>query len=110
MPWFRCLIRGENFITADEEAMGFYATRWINAKDASAAEVACLKRLKKSNDLRESFPPEKSKLAKVYFEEIEEIEESSERFGGGYVFFNMSEADENGAHEDARSIEVEANT
>ena len=92
MPWFRCLIRGENFVTSDDEAMGFYTTRWIRSEDAESAELDCLERLKNEEELRQTFPLDLSPAAKVYFEEVEELAENPNKVGGGFTFFGMSDA------------------
>jgi hypothetical protein len=72
--------------------------------------MECLELLKSSGELDASFDKKKSSSAKVYFEEIEELSEKPTREGKGFTFYNMNEADENGKHFDAHSIEVEANS
>ncbi len=76
MPWYRCLIEGENFpgsIIGETQPVGFYTTRWIEASSPEDAETAALAALR----LEPNFQiddAEKTKDAKVYFEEIAEVD------------------------------------
>ena len=113
MPWFRCLARGKNFQFRDEsdgewKAYGFYTTRWVEAADAAAAEPAALAVLR--SDIKSSSIPDdrKSKSAQVFFEEIELCAKKPKSKGGGFVFYLMTDADEEGNNEEALAIEAAA--
>ena len=75
MPTFRCLMRGENFpgiVLGEADPIGFYATRYVDAEYAGLAEVAALELLKRDPTLSVA-PDARTKDAKVFFEEIEEL-------------------------------------
>jgi len=73
MPWFRCSLRGENFpLTRDGKSgpWGFFATRWVEAQDAAAAElkaVDMIRRDKTFADMPHTTTP------MIYLEEIGEL-------------------------------------
>ena len=73
------------------QLVGFYATRWVEAESAEAAELAGLQML------REEYPvSEEDKLrapdAKVYFEEVVEVEPDTPRVpNAGASWFPMEE-------------------
>jgi hypothetical protein len=76
MPWFRCLIRGENFPRALAEGtalLGFYTTRFVEADDAEDAEARVLESL--HGEPRLAPPPghQPDGNARVFFESIDEI-------------------------------------
>ncbi|GJL94674.1 MAG: hypothetical protein DHS20C05_10790 [Hyphococcus sp.] len=113
MPWFRCVVLGENFtLIVDGEArdFGFYTTRWVEAGNADSAEMKALAILK-SDELLAELPKEhRSPEAKVYFQEIEELSEKPQQApGAGFTWFEMEEVRESGQHDEARSIELGAN-
>ena len=95
MALFRCLIRGENFpgqIIGLKGLIGFYTTRFIEAADTEEAELAGLEMLRADPDLQ--IKSEKLKqqepLAKVYFEEIIQVVEDTERKPNrGATWFEM---------------------
>ena len=76
MPWFRCLIEGENFpgaLIQKDGLVGFFASRTVEAPNAEEAEIRVLQVLRADStfalgDLL------KSGDAKVYFAEIEEVD------------------------------------
>ena len=76
MPWFRCLIEGENFpgaLIRRKGLVGFYTTRWIEASSAEEAEISALEALR----AEPMFKVENVALsldAKVYFTEIFEVD------------------------------------
>ncbi|GLQ21813.1 hypothetical protein ACFFUB_05450 [Algimonas porphyrae] len=98
MPIYRCLIEGENFLLDfgdGPERMGFVTTRWIRAASPDDAERQCLAKLKAQGELGTKHPDDTTGLAKVYFREIVELPKRRfARFGKGFGFFPMGEADD----------------
>jgi hypothetical protein len=77
MAWFACFMHGENFPGQLADAaglVGFYVTRFIEADDPACAEAAAIQGLRADPNL--SRPPRftPTKQARVFVEEIEEVE------------------------------------
>lgn len=92
MPLFRCSIRGENFpgeLIGRTTAIGFHATRFVDAKSAEEAERIAVAALREDATLTVTAEP-RVKNAKVYFESIEEVPSETERVPNeGFSFFSM---------------------
>jgi hypothetical protein len=92
MPLFRCSIRGENFpgeLIGQTTAIGFHATRFVEAKSAEEAERIAVAALREDAALTVTSEP-RVKNAKVYFESIEEVPSGTERVPNeGFSFFSM---------------------
>jgi hypothetical protein len=92
MPLFRCLIRGENFpgeLIGQTTAIGFNATRFIDAQSAQEAERIAVAALREDAALTVTAEP-RVKNAKVYFESIDEVPSDTERApNSGFSFFSM---------------------
>ena len=89
MPIYQRFIRGENFLmnfSGMAEFTGFYATRFVEASNRISAEQLILGSLRRELLLhkQESNEPE-SRPAKVYFEEIDEVDEIGSV--PGFTFF-----------------------
>ena len=95
MPLFRCMIRGENFpgqLIGQKGLVGFYTTRFVEADNAEEAELAGLEVLRTDPDLeiRSEKLRQQEPLAKVYFEEIVEVAEDTDRVPNeGATWFGM---------------------
>jgi hypothetical protein len=93
MPLYRCLIRGENFpgeLLGHSEAIGFHATRFVDAASAAEAEQIAVIALRQEPALTVTVEP-KVKNAKVYFETIEEVPSDTQRVPNtGFSFFSMA--------------------
>ncbi|WP_296252267.1 hypothetical protein [uncultured Stenotrophomonas sp.] len=92
MPLYRCLICGENFpgaLLGKRSPVGFYATRFVEAASRDDAEALALDQLRNEDEL--NIPAElRSEDARVFFEEITEINADSERLpNSGFTFFVM---------------------
>ena len=99
MPWFRCLIHGENFsIESDGRAnvKGFYTTRFLEAENYSQAEVIGLAVLRADSYFADEAMKNRSPEARIEFEEIEELKGKPPKIGiwpfrrhvaGGFVFY-----------------------
>jgi hypothetical protein len=89
MAWYRCLIRGENFpgaILGQKKTIGFYTTRVVEADSTEEAEMKALADLKKDKTLR--VPKmQRDPEAKVFFEEIAELNRRPVRKPLGFTFF-----------------------
>ena len=77
MAWFKCLIEGENFpgsLVQQDGLVGFFVIRCVEADTEEEAETLALGALKQEAmfDLRGTAKP---KDARVYFNEIVEIDE-----------------------------------
>jgi hypothetical protein len=92
MPLFRCSIRGENFpgeLIGLTAAVGFHATRYVDAESAEEAEGIAVAALRQDAALTVTSEPH-VKNAKVYFERIEEVAADAERApNAGFTFFRM---------------------
>jgi hypothetical protein len=92
MPLFRCSIRGENFpgeLIGLTAAVGFHATRFVDARSAAEAEATAVAALRQDAALTVTSEP-RVKNAKVYFENIEEVPSDTERSpNSGFTFFTM---------------------
>jgi hypothetical protein len=92
MTLFRCLIRGENFpgeLIGQTTAVGFHATRFVEAQSAQEAERIAVAALREEAALTVTAEP-RTKNAKVYFEKIEEVPAATERVPNeGFSFFSM---------------------
>ena len=92
MPLFRCSIRGENFpgeLVGLTAAVGFHATRFVDAHSATEAERIAVGALREDAALTVTSEP-RVKNAKVYFESIEEVPADTARVpNAGFTFFVM---------------------
>lgn len=92
MALFRCSIRGENFpgeLIGLTVAVGFHATRFVEADSATEAENIAVAALREDAALTVTAEP-RVKNAKVYFESIEEVPADTERVPNqGFTFFTM---------------------
>jgi hypothetical protein len=92
MALYRCLIRGDNFpgeLIGQSSAIGFHATRFVDAPSTEEAERLAVAALRQDAALTVSVEP-RTKNAKVYFESIEEVPADTERVpNSGFTFFPM---------------------
>jgi hypothetical protein len=94
MPYYRCLIRGENFAWpngGDWDLMGFYTTRWVQALNPAAAETKAVEALSKEPEFKKpegycSGPP-----ARVCVEEIDNVKRLPLMRGRGATWFAMED-------------------
>jgi hypothetical protein len=93
MPLFRCSIRGENFlgeIIGLTAAVGFHASRFVDAESATEAEQIAVAVLRQDAALTVTSESN-VKNGKVYFESIEEVPAETERVPNtGFTFFTMT--------------------
>jgi hypothetical protein len=92
MSLYRCFIRGENFpgeLIGLTTAVGFHATKFVDAGSAEEAEGIAVAALRQDAALTVTAEP-RVKNAKVYFESIEEVPADTERVPDeGFTFFTM---------------------
>jgi hypothetical protein len=92
MPLFRVLLLGENFpgaILGQEESVGFYTTRFVEAiaKEHAEAEALAVLQADPALTLRRD---QRTKSATVKIEELVEVPTSTERKpNAGFTFFTM---------------------
>src|SRR3546814_1282278 len=75
MPLFRCIICGENFpgtLLGQEELVGFYTTRFVEADSPEQAEIMAIELLRNDPSLDVSSE-HRTQSAKVFFEDIDEV-------------------------------------
>lgn len=92
MPLFRCFIRGDNFpgmLLGQQEPIGFYTTRFVEAETPEQAELLAVDLLRVDSSL--DVPQEhRTHDSKVYFENIDEVPAETERKPNkGFTFFTM---------------------
>ena len=94
MPLFRCFIRGENFpgeLLGQSSAIGFRATRFVDAGSAAEAEQIAVLALRQEAALTVTMEP-KVKNARVYFESIVEVPADTQRVpNSGFSFYSMED-------------------
>ncbi|MBU1384890.1 MAG: hypothetical protein KKG14_13970 [Alphaproteobacteria bacterium] len=88
MAWFKCLIEGENFpgtLIQQDGLVGFFVIRCVEAETEEEAEAKALAALKQEPmfDLGGAAKP---KDARVYFNEIVEIDEPLAQLPGATWF------------------------
>ena len=92
MSLYRCFIRGENFpgeLIGLTTAVGFHATRFVDAGSAEEAEGIAVAALREDAALTVTAEP-RVKNAKVFFESIEQVPADTERVPNeGFTFFTM---------------------
>jgi hypothetical protein len=92
MTLFRCQIRGENFpgeLIGLTTAVGFHATRFVDAESAAEAEQLAVAALRADAALTVTSEP-RVKNAKVFFESIEEMPADTPRASNAaFIFFTM---------------------
>ena len=93
MKWYRCFISGENFpgqLIGEDYPVGFYTTRFIQAEDEDSAEMVGLDLLRTEGSFQLPDGLSPPAAAKVYFEELAEVEESEgPESQGGFSWFRM---------------------
>src|SRR3546814_17175149 len=83
MPLFRCIICGENFpgtLLGQEELVGFYTTRFVEADSPEQAEIMAIELLRNDPSLDVSSE-HRTQSAKVFFEDIDEVRSEERRVG-----------------------------
>jgi hypothetical protein len=86
MPFYRCVVRGENFAWkkgSGWELMGFYTTRFVQALNPAAAERRVVAWLRTEPPFQRPDGYAGAPPATVYVEEIEKIGKLPLRRGGG---------------------------
>jgi hypothetical protein len=106
MGYYRVFLRGENFILeVDSEAgcLGFYTTRFVEAKGRGAAEILAVDLIRGDRTLA-GVKNTRDNPPMIYVEEIEEIAMNEVQSSSGYTFFRMDERHSSVSGELARSI------
>lgn len=92
MPWFRCVVIGENFpleVNGMARAMGFTTVRVVEAVDTKAAEAEAIAALQGEPLLQAAATQPGSERARIIFDEIVEV--GGRQTGTGFAFFPMEE-------------------
>src|SRR3546814_5532778 len=89
MPLFRCIICGENFpgtLLGQEELVGFYTTRFVEADSPEQAEIMAIELLRNDPSLDVSSE-HRTQSAKVFFEDIDEVPgDTEQKPNSGFTF------------------------
>src|SRR3546814_6000362 len=98
MPLFRCIICGENFpgtLLGQEELVGFYTTRFVEADSPEQAEIMAIELLRNDPSLDVSSA-NRTQSAKVFFEDIDEVpgdtEQKTNKIGRAHVCTQVTNA------------------
>jgi hypothetical protein len=94
VPFYRCLVRGENFpgeIIGEAGIYGFYTTRWIQALNEKRAELRAVEALRRDPKLAlpRDFPVPAN--SRVYVERIQQVSRLPRMRGGGATWFRQEE-------------------
>ena len=110
---YKCLIRGENFLLEDEDGVkkyrNFYTTRFVRSDNEDNAELKCLEKLKKARYLKQFRRLDLDRVPMIHFEDISLSKKQWKiGFGKGCCWYQTDDADEDGHHDDALEVEIEA--
>jgi hypothetical protein len=86
---FKVLLRGENFLISFEgqpTRMGFYATRFVEAKNREAAELLAVDLVRRDKEFR-GILNERNDPPMIFADEIEKVAASEIQSTAGYSFF-----------------------
>jgi hypothetical protein len=97
MSKYRVLINGENFLLNSEgrpQKLGFYVTRFVDARDAEDAENAAVALIREDVALQGLVLNNRDDPPMLYAEEVEELEayDSKENVDTGFSWFTDGEA------------------
>ncbi len=92
MKKYRVFIRGENFLIdldGVEQKVGFYTTRFVEARGEEEAENAAIDLLRSDPKLVRGVRNQRDDTPMMYAEEIEEVESFGDFLvpGRGFTFF-----------------------
>lgn len=93
MPWFRCLLNGENFpgVLIDRDVpVGFYVTRYVQAGHAAEAERIAVQRVLDEEPISALRQSVDCSVAKILADEVELFrEECLPEQESGFIFYAM---------------------
>lgn len=92
MPWYRAMVRGENFfmrLKGEIKRYGFYTTRFVEASRREDAEHDALDRIKNDAELRAAVLNPDNIAPELFIEELVEVEADNvpENKGAGFSFY-----------------------
>jgi len=98
MKKYKVFVHGQNFVlnlNGKAEKVGFYTTRFVEAKDDRAAEENAISTLRNDPTLREGVLNEKSDAPMMFVEEIAEVDsfDGLTLSGTGFSFYTGEEAE-----------------
>ena len=94
---FQVRLHGENFLLARvggaPRVFGFYTTRWVEAPDPEAAEIAAVDLVRSDPDLVSTVRNPRDNSPMIYLDSLREIPsfEGLNPPGKGYTFYEDSE-------------------
>jgi hypothetical protein len=91
MPWYRVMIRGENFLMRGErdvERRGFYTSRFIEAPSEDKVEHCAVEHIRADARLLDATLNPVDAPPEVFIEEFVEVDEDTvPEIQGGFTFF-----------------------
>ena len=92
MPFYRILLRGENFVIWNEEGwelVGFYANRWVQAPNPNSAEMRVIEQMRKDPQFQKPEGYQGGPEAKVFVDEIKRLRMPPLRRPLGCTYYPM---------------------
>jgi hypothetical protein len=98
MKKYKVFVRGQNFLLnldGKAEKVGFYTTRFVEAKDDQEAEENAISTVRNEPTLREGVLNEKSDAPMLFVEEIAELDsfDGLTLPGTGFSFYTSEESE-----------------
>jgi hypothetical protein len=91
VPWFRVLVRGENFqmkLSGTVGTFGFFATRFVEVESPEAVESAAVDVIRKDPELKGTVLNDMSNPPMVFVDEIKQVSQSAvQKEIHGFTFF-----------------------
>jgi len=93
---FRVLLHGENFLFTTEDGRpqvhGFYTTRWVEAENAEAAELAAVELVRSDPGLVEATVNPRDDSPMIYLADLRELADFDgvSPPGAGYTFYTVN--------------------
>jgi hypothetical protein len=91
MPWFRCLVEGENFPLARDgkpALLGFFTTRWVEADSVGEAELNVVTLIRNDRAFA-NMHKATDVTPMVYVRRIDAVAGHTDGPGEGFTFFEM---------------------
>lgn len=99
MKYYRVLLNGQNFLINYEGKkiyMGFYTTRFVEASNSEEAELKAVNNIRNNEKLKDATLNKSwQKKAKIYLDEIYEIEEKDVQRDYGFGWYKMEGKNKN---------------
>ncbi len=87
---FKVMLRGQNFLIMSDgqlQRLGFYTTRFVEAKDPKEAEMRAVQLVREDEKLKGCVKNERPNPPMLFLEEIEQVSRFPRNRGKGYTFY-----------------------